>query len=405
MPASKAFSGICPSIDYGKFHAFCGGGKVISAYGYHHQQVRATPTMIDSVYACSMCGACDTACKTHFGDNVEPFDTIFDLRERLAEDGKTPPAIKALIENLQREGAPQGKRSERNEWAEGLGITDARKQQVEVLLHVGSENAFDHGQWPNLRFLVQLLETGSVNFGIVYEDENDSGGFAYETGYRKLAAQLATRWRELVKASGAKTLLVAGAHDYASFKNLYPRLGLALDSVRVLHTSEFLEDLLADKLSKLSFKKQAKVTYHDSCRLGRRSETYHPWQGEKIRVLNTMAVSDSPRTMNYGNQGNYDSPRRLLLRIEGLELVEMERNRQFAYCCGGETSVTEAYPDMADMAAVNCLKEAQASGADVLVTASACCRRNMSSAAKRNGIDIAVTDLMELMSEAIKESE
>ena len=87
MPKSREFSSVCPSIDFGKFHAYSGGGKVISAYGYHKNVTEASPRMIESVYACTMCGACDTLCKSHMGDNVEPFDTILEFRAQLADDG------------------------------------------------------------------------------------------------------------------------------------------------------------------------------------------------------------------------------------------------------------------------------------------------------------------------------
>ena len=124
MPKSKDFSSICPSIDYGQFHAYCGGGKVVTAYGYLHEKIEASPGMIDSVFACTMCGACDTACKTHFGDNVEPFDTLLELRAQMAEDGKVPPALANIIENLTSEGTPTGKRADRSKWTEGLEITE-----------------------------------------------------------------------------------------------------------------------------------------------------------------------------------------------------------------------------------------------------------------------------------------
>lgn len=402
MPQSKAFSSICPSIDYGKFHAYSGGGKVITGYGYHHQQVVATPKMIDTVYACTMCGACDTACKTNLGDNVEPFDTILELRARMASDGKVPPVLGEIIKNLEREGSPSVNRSQRSRWAEGLNIPDARTESVEVLLHAGSENTGDESQWQSLRFIVALLKRAKVNFGIVYEAENDSGGLAYELGFQELAATLARDWRELLCQSQAHTLLVAGAHDYSAFRNIYPRLGLALDGVRVVHITEYIEELLTSGRLSLDLQGPVKVAYHDSCRLGRRSESYQRWEGKWIRVLNTLAVSDSPRPVNYGNSGNYEAPRHLLSRINGLKLLELERNRQFSYCCGGSAGVREAYPEMADMAALNCLREAESVGAAILVTGSSCCQRNMAAAATQHNVNVKVTTVFDLLADSMK---
>ena len=403
MPKSKDFSSVCPSIDYGQFHAYCGGGKVISAYGYLKEAIEASPKMLESVYACTMCGACETLCKSHMGDNVEPFDTILEFRAKLVEDGKVPEQLVNIVKHLEKEGTPTGLRSERCQWAEGLEIKDARKQTVDVLLHIGSDNAYDPKQIEELRFIVKLLKAAKVDFGITYEAESDSGGLAYELGFRDLATTLAEEWQLLVKQSQASVVLAASAEAFAAFKNVYPRMGLPLDSVKVLHTTEYIEQLFdAGKLS-LSLKGGAKVAYHDSCRLGRRSEDYTPWNGEYIRVLNTMAVTDSPRKVNYGNKGNYDAPRQLLSRIEGLDVVELERNRQYSYCCGGSGGVKENYPEMADMAAQSCLREAKAVGAEVLVTASACCQRNMAAAAEKHKSPVKVSNLFELLSQSMKE--
>lgn len=401
MAQSDEFANICPSIDYGQFHSYSGGGKVITSYGYNQGAIEPNERMVESVYACTMCGACDTSCKTHMADQVEPFETLLELRARLAADGHVPAQMAELVAHLEAHGSPQGTQKDRANWAAGLDIPDAREQSVDVLLHVGSENAFDEEQWDQLRLLVKLLRDAGISFGIAYDGEVDSGGLAYEIGYQNVAEQLADVCIATLAQSKATILLAASAQDYSAFKNIYPRMGRALDPVRVLHTTEFVEELLKSGKLNLSLKSSGTVAYHDSCRLGRRSETYKPWEGEQIRVLNTLLVSDPPRDMNYGTDGNYDAPRAVLDRIAGMEVRDFERTREFSYCCGGGCGVKETYPDMADLAAVNCLDEAAAQGADTLVTASACCQRNMADAAKRHGRDVKVTTLFDLVSQSM----
>ncbi|ADZ91443.1 (Fe-S)-binding protein [Marinomonas mediterranea] len=403
MPKSQEFSSICPSKYQSRFHASSAGGQVISAYGYHKNLIEASPKMIDSVFACSMCGACETMCKSHMGDNVEPFDTILEFRAQLAEDGKVPETLSNMVKHLEQEGAPHGKRDERSRWAEGLDIKDARKETVDVLLHIGSGQAYSEKQWDNLRFIVKLLKSAKVDFGIAYDSESDSGGLAYEIGYRSVADKLAQEWADLVQKSQAKTLLAISAEAYSAFKNVYPRLNKKLSSVRVLHTTEFFEELLQQGKLSLGMKNTGKVAYHDSCRLGRRSEEYIPWNGEYIRVLNTMAVTDTPRKVNYGNDGNYDAPRQLLSRVDGLDMVELERTRQYSFCCGGCTGVKETYPDMADGAAQELLREAESVGAEVLVSGSSCCQANMAAAAKRSNSSVKVAYLFDLLEASIQE--
>ncbi len=403
MPKSKDFSSVCPSIDFGDFHAYSGGGKVITSYGYNKGVIDVSPKMVESVYACTMCGACDTMCKSHMGDNVEPFDTILEFRARLAEDGIVPETLANIVKHLEQEGTPVGKRSERALWAEGLELKDARKESVDVLLHIGSDNAYDPKQKEELRFIVKLLNKANVNFGIAYDAESDSGGLAYELGFRDVASKLAKEWHGIVKQSKAKIILAASAEAFATFKNVYPRIELPFDSIKVLHTTEFVEQLLSEGKLSLNLAGGAKVAYHDSCKLGRRSEDYTPWNGKYIRVLNTMAVTDTPRKVNYGNDGNYEAPRNLLSRVEGLDVVELERTRQYSYCCGGGCGVKETYPEMSDMAAQSCLSEAAAVGAEVLVTASPNCKRNMSESAEKHGSPVKVANLFELLAQSMKE--
>jgi len=397
MPQSRAFSSICPSIDYGNFNAYSAGGKVITSYALMEGKAPVTPQLVESVYACTMCGACDTACKTNEGENVEPMDTLYELRAHLVGGGHALKKHSDLVERLRREGSHLGARAERSLWAKGLGLKDASREPVQVLLHVGGSNAFDRSQWRQLKAVVRLLKAAGVDFGIAHDAESDSGGLAYDLGFRDDAMVLAQGQQRLVETSRASVLLSACAQDYAAFRNIYPRLGVSLGSVRVAHTTDFIEELAASGRLALSARNPLTVTYHDPCRLGRLSEPYRPWKGTFIRVMNTWSVPEPPRPVLYGNDGNYEAPRRLLQRVQGLELVEMERNRQFAYCCGASGGTAQAYPEMADMAALNRLKEAQATGASCLVTACAGCQRHLADSAAAHGIALEVRGVIELL--------
>lgn len=400
MPQSQAFSSACPSIDHGQFHAFSGGGKLITAYALTAGQARINQRLIESVYACTMCGACDTLCKTNQGDSVEPLDTLYELRATLAADGHVPPAHAELMHKLRAQGTHLGQRDQRSLWAEGLQLKDATRERVQVLLHVGSSNAYDRAAWPQLHTLVRLLKAAGVDFGIAYDAESDAGGLAYDLGFQDDARRLAQSQAERVQRSGATVLLSACAEAYAAFRNHYPRLGVSLGDVRVVHSTDFLEELLEGGKLSLQVASDLTVTYHDPCRLGRGSEPFVPWQGEWIPVMNTMLASDSPRPVRFGNGGNYEAPRRLLSRVQGLKLVEMERNRQFAYCCGAGAATPQAYPQMADMAAVNRLREAEATGATCVVTACSGCERHLANAARAHGMAIQVRSVFDLLGAA-----
>lgn len=399
-PASHEFSSACPSIDYGNFHAYSGGGKVVTSYALQRGAAGATAETIDSVYACTMCGACDISCKTNMGDDVEPLDTIYDLRAHMAKAGHLPPALMRLIEATRRDGTHIAGREGRARWAEGLGIKDATREKAGVFFYIGAENACDEGQWPQLRALVAAMRAAGVDFAIAHDAEDDSGALAFDLGDLDLARALALRVEDQVRKAGASTLLTASASAYAAFRSFYPRMGVELGAVRILHTSEFMVELTKALPAPPSARAPIKVTYHDPCKLGRLSEPFKPWRGKVATVMNTLHIYDPPRPQRFGGDGVYDAPRQLLSDIDGVELVEMERNREFAFCCGAGAGVPKAYPEMAEMAAVSRLNEACRTGASHLVTSCGGCQRHLADVARRNGIAIEVCGLFDLVPSA-----
>ena len=116
-----------------------------------------------------------------------------------------------------------------------------------------------------------------------------------------------------------------------------------------------------------------KVTYHDPCHLGR----------------------------HLGDEGLYDAPRNVLQSLPGIELAEMERHRENAWCCGAGAGVSQSDTDMALWTAHERLQEAAATGAEALVTACPWCERNFKDALAEYGGDIKIYDIAELARRAL----
>jgi Fe-S oxidoreductase len=106
-----------------------------------------------------------------------------------------------------------------------------------------------------------------------------------------------------------------------------------------------------------------------------------------------------PKPINYGAGGVFDAPRQVLRAIPGLQLVEMQRIHEYAYCCGGGGGVPDTHPDVARTAAQERLEEAGVTGADILVTACQHCRSNLT---RWQGDEtIPVVDLVDIVYEAV----
>lgn len=398
-PRSQKFSAVCPSMEYGQFHAYSGSGKIITGYALMEGRAQYTQAAVDSITTCTMCGACETACQALQGDVVEPLESLYELRSKMYADGQVPAAQRRLLDNITSQGNPFGApRNQRAGWSEKLQMKDAARESVDVLLHIGCTNAYDQSQWPRLVWIAETLKRAGLSFGTLGNEEGHAGSLAYDLGHQDLARRCGETFAQQLRRSRASTLVTCDAESLTAFRNFYPRLGVTLEPVRVLHITEFLEELGRDGQLPAPVAREEVVTYHDPCRLGRLSEPFVPWEGKWTTVMNGLRVSEPPRPLRAGVGGVYDSPRRLLAQVPGTRLVEMERRREFSYCCGAGGGGLEAHPEFADQAARDRLLEAQATGATTLVTSCATCTRHLRATATRHRMDISVVELVEYLS-------
>ena len=202
---------------------------------------------------------------------------------------------------------------------------------------------------------------------------------------------------ELLEGVKVNTIVTLCGEDLGMLRGIYPSNGRKLQT-SILHASEYLLHLIQQGKLCLEHPIQKKATYHDPCYLGRRSEPAHAWQGEERLTHGVMTYFVPPKSINYGVNGVFDAPRQVLNNIPGLELQEMQRRREYAYCCGGGGGVPDTNPNVARSAALQRMEEASNTGAEILITACQHCRYNLTRWTDDNGLP--VFDLVDILHQA-----
>ncbi len=302
-------------------------------------------TFVKNLYECSTCGQCHVVCPA----NIDTVNLWEDIRRLIVKADYGPlDSQKALIKSVKSYDNPwQQPRAGREKWArramkENL-IRDLpreiKKTKGKVLLFLGCTAAYDINVKQVAVSTINILETLGVDYGCLGKDEKCCGSVMLRMGdpeFQRLARENIQMFNEL----GIETLISSCAGCFKTIKEDYPKV--AKMNFEVLHTVEFLRRLYENK--KLIFKNpvEKRVTYHDPCHLGRAS-------------------------------GVFDDPRFIMEKIPGLELIEMSRNREYSRCCGAGGGLKSGYPDIQNKMAQRRVKEAEATGAEELVSACPFC--------------------------------
>ncbi|RIK06115.1 MAG: hypothetical protein DCC49_11765 [Acidobacteria bacterium] len=384
---SKRFSQVCPSISKFKFHAYSGSGKLNTGLSIIDGRSEFDEAAADIFYKCTMCGGCDVGCKVYRND-IDLTDTFAEARARAVELGHAPIELLMLVENMNAENNVFGEpKDARADWeAEtGVELLDANAEQVDILLHVGCRLAYDTALRPEIAAAARILQKTGLKVGTSKTAESCCGFRAYESGFKSELAKFSDDMVNRVKSCGAKMVAVACSDCFGAFNYVYPKNGRALP-VPVRHIAEIADEMAggagretAKTAAAVSIRpadagrggetRTRKVTYHDPCNLGRKGQDFTgQYEGNKL---------DRPDEMRRAGQGGrYDEPRRLIESIPGVELVEMERIREYSWCCGAGGGCYESQEEFSLETAKERIEEAIATGADTLVTSCPWCVNN-----------------------------
>lgn len=327
----------------------------------------------DVLYSCTGCRWCEWNCSLNtplyivqHGDRVTKVSgaTMTEImRSMKVERGRIPQVIKDALDSIVRVGNPYGKSKDiKDKWVEDLGLKFGGE---DTLLYVGSTVPYEDRSTKMAEALVELLKRAGFRFSMLGSEESDSGAFARYMGEEGLFAELVERLAALFAEKGIKRVICLSPHDYDAFLSCYQKNG----SIEFRHYSQVLLELIQDKRIAPKRSLNKRVTYHDPCYLGRKLNIFEP-------------------------------PREVLKSIPGLELVEMGRNREMAYCCsGGGTGLWYELPRFhMNYTRVDQAKE---KNPDYLAVACPICLQMLDDGVKTRNYDFQVKDLSQILLEAL----
>jgi Fe-S oxidoreductase len=328
-------------------------------------------------YRCLLCGACTFACPS--GVTV---DRILELtRGEMAGLGLLPKSLATLNERVAIAHNVSGEpNANRLLWAGNLPSPPSglSKTHAEVVYFVGCVGALFPRSYPVVQSFVQVLERGGVDYALLGEQEWCCGYPLAINGELERARETMRHNVEAVRALGAKTLVTTCPSCFHFWKHACSA-ALGDWGFETKHATEFLADLLEAGRLPLRDDRSAErsrglpeqlVTYHDPCDLGRKS-------------------------------GVFEAPRRILAHIPGVRLVEMAENREGSYCCGGGGNLESFDPGLSAEIAVQRVRQAAATGAQVIVSACQQCERTLANAARAAKLRIWVKDITEIVLDSL----
>jgi len=244
----------------------------------------------------------------------------------------------------------------------------AEGKQPDILFWVGCAGSYDSRAQKVTVAFVKILNAVGINYAILGNEENCTGDPARRAGNEFIFQMSALQNIEVLNGYAIKKIVTACPHCFNTLKNEYPALG---GKYEVIHHTQLLQELIDEgriKMTEGGTFKGKKITYHDSCYLGR---------------IN----------------GVYEAPRKVLETLDA-ELVEMKRCRTNGLCCGAGGAQMWKEDEPGDKRVnIERVEEALDTGAEIVAANCPFCLTMLSDGmkAKEKQDDVMVYDLAELI--------
>ncbi|MFX1392783.1 MAG: (Fe-S)-binding protein [Promethearchaeota archaeon] len=357
------WSRVCPSGEFGKFEAFYLGGKNLLSWAVTSDKLKWSENLAKIFYQCSVCLACTEQCQIpeihHYAG-----EWLMAMREKAVEMGFGPMTEqKIYTTHIIKENNPyMEKHEDRTNW---IPSSVNNSPDANIAYFVGCTSSYRE---QNVAIsTAEILNSLNIEFKILKE-ESCCGSPVYMTGQAEKANKIAEKNVKMFVDAGIEKIITSCAGCYRMLKDVYPKKFNIEHGFEVNHLPQFLLSKLKSGELKFSKEIKKKITYHDPCHIGR-------------------------------HMGLYEQPRKVLNQIPGIELIEMNRNRHNAWCCGSGGGVRSAFKDLSSFAANERIDEAKGTTAEAIVSCCPFCLNQFKTNIKDNEIE--ALDLSELVRKAI----
>ena len=368
----------CPAgIEYG-WEAFWNAGKMWIARSILSGDLEFSEDVRDVILPCITCGQCSAQCE----NKIPTVDIIESLRAALIESGVPMIEKHALVDRLVKElnNPYGGKAEERFKWAKDAGLGKfINNKGAKVGYYVGCTASYR--QIEVAVTTAKLFEKLGINFTLI-EEEVCCGSPFFRIGAVETAQELMRKNLENFKDLEMVYFSCAGC--YRTITIDYPKW-MAEDEklpFKTLHAFELITELIQKEKIKFKANKELKgkvITYHDPCHTGR----HFAIDMEQNMIKESKNLMFDMRKVNKMIDEWFDKPRVILRKLEedvGLKFNEMYRIRMNSMCCGAGGGVRAGYPDFSIRTASLRCDEANAVGANFLLTECPFCWRNLDDA-------------------------
>jgi Fe-S oxidoreductase len=328
---------LCPIYWHEPSFTFSGGGYLFLILALLDNKMDFNQSTADFAFSCASCIACDSNCsliRSHT-PYVGIMDIIRLLRSEVVKRGFVPEGAATKIYDEVKKTGDYGQ-------ASSLKLPDKISSDKADTV-VFAECSHTGTQKDIFAAAVRLLEKIGSPVS-QFAEKGCCGSTLYDFGFwEQLEPLVKANWAKM-KPLKDKRFVFINPHCQEFMVKRYPEILPDCSAVNNQHFSQLLADAFKESKLKSQVKGKIKVSYHDPCYLGR-------------------------------GLGIYDAPREVLVSLKGVEVVEMVRNRENSFCCGAR-ALGNYVPNLSEDTARERIKEFEATGADLLITACGYCKDN-----------------------------